>query len=166
MSGHWSEPEAPERPVETRLRRALAARAEHITLVDLRPADPPGPHLRRTPLARLRLRRFGLPLAGLVTAAAVAIGYIALAPGHHEQRPLPASTPGPVQPTPTPAHSKEPGPRPSPAPSDAPSSQPSRRPATGPRSAPPEPSTVPPQTRPSRAAAPRRSVPPATPQAH
>ncbi|MYV93553.1 hypothetical protein GT350_25490, partial [Streptomyces sp. SID1034] len=96
MSGHWSGPDRPERPVERRLREALAARADSVAVVDLRPADPPGPHLRRTPLARLRRRRFVLPLAGLATAAAVAVGWFTLAPAPEPPRPLPAGTPGPV----------------------------------------------------------------------
>ncbi|GGT89464.1 hypothetical protein [Streptomyces violascens] len=143
MSGHWSGSETPERPVERRLRGALAARADGITLADLRPADPPGPHLHRTPLARLRLRRFAWPLAGLATAAAVAVGYVTLASGHDEQRPLPANSPGPVQPPPTPVPSETPSPVPSPptrspsvdgskSPSEAPPAPNRSKPAAGP----------------------------------
>ncbi|MFI6683847.1 hypothetical protein [Streptomyces sp. NPDC050485] len=156
MSGHWSGSEAPERPVETRLRRALAARAEQITLAGLRPADPPGPRLRRTPLARLRLRRLGLPLAGLATAAAVAVGYFTLAPGHDEQRPLPAGPPGPVEPPPTPAPSTSPGPRP------APSAEPSKA-SSEVSPPPPQPPAGPVNRLPSRAAGPQRSAPPSAP---
>ncbi|WP_371656082.1 MULTISPECIES: hypothetical protein [unclassified Streptomyces] len=116
MSGQ----ETPERPVEARLRRALAARAQTVTVRDLRPADPPGPHLRRTRLPGLRLhalpaRRLALPLAALTTVAAVAIGYVALAPGGAPSRPLPASTPGPVSPPPAPRPSGVDSPRPEPS---------------------------------------------------
>lgn len=54
------------RPVEDRLQRAFAARAESIGIRDLRPAAPPGPGPRRGRLRTPRqpwLRRFGLPLA-------------------------------------------------------------------------------------------------------
>ncbi|MFD4939215.1 hypothetical protein ACFWM4_32455, partial [Streptomyces virginiae] len=68
-----------ERPVERRLRAALDARAEGIDVRRLRPAEPPGAHPGRRPMAGLR--RFALPLAGLVAAAAVAgIGYLLSAP--------------------------------------------------------------------------------------
>ncbi|MGW1864339.1 hypothetical protein ACWCPS_02105 [Streptomyces mauvecolor] len=155
MNGHWSGPETPQRPVERRLRGALAARADGITLADLRPADPPGPHLHRTPLARLRLRRFALPLAGLATAAAVAVGYVTLASGHDEQRPLPANSPGPVSPRPTPVPSKTPEPAPSVPPTRSPSVDRSKsrseaqptpnpsKPAAGPVTGAPSPGTAP-----------------------
>ncbi|GES30864.1 hypothetical protein AB0G60_08655 [Streptomyces angustmyceticus] len=112
------------RPVEDRLRRALAARAESIAVRDLRPAAPPGPHLRRTRLPGVRHlwpRRFGLPLAAAAAAAAVAIGYAATAPGTPpDRRPAPATPPRPVVPAPSP-HRTDPGPAPSPsAPSDGP----------------------------------------------
>ncbi|WP_053726751.1 hypothetical protein [Streptomyces sp. WM6378] len=164
MSGHWSGPETPERPVETRLRGALAARADGITHADLRPADPPGPHLHRTPLARLRLRRFALPLAGLATAAAVAVGYVTLAPGHDEQRPLPANSPGPVQPppTPTPAPSKTPGPVPSP-PADPPSGDRSKSGSETPTPPSSKPGAGPVTGAPSRGATPRGPAPPSAP---
>ncbi|MFK8911211.1 hypothetical protein, partial [Streptomyces sp. YS-3] len=98
--------ESPERPVEARLRRALAARAQTVTVRDLRPADPPGPHRRRAPLRRTwprppRMRRLALPLAGLATVAAVAIGYTAVEPGGTPDHRLPAATPGPVSPPPS-----------------------------------------------------------------
>ncbi|WP_053210217.1 hypothetical protein, partial [Streptomyces decoyicus] len=82
------------RPVEDRLRRALAARAESIALRDLRPAAPPGPHTRRGRLSVAGLpwlRRFGLPLAA--AAAAVVIGCLATAPGGPPDRPSPATPP-------------------------------------------------------------------------
>ncbi|MGW2816358.1 hypothetical protein [Streptomyces sp. NPDC001415] len=170
MSGHWSGPETAERPVERRLRGALAARADSITRADLRPADPPGPHLHRTPLARLRLRRFTLPLAGLATVAAVAVGYVTLASGHEEQRPLPASSPGPVKTPPTPGPSKAPSPVPSP-PSRSPSAsvaRPKPRSET-PTPTPSKPAAGPVTGVPSHGAVPRRSdspsVPPSVPPA-
>ncbi|MGP9016930.1 hypothetical protein ACT1U9_00790 [Streptomyces sp. BR1] len=121
MGGH----EGPERPVEVRLRRAFAARAQTITVRDLRPADPPGPHLRRTAFALPRLRgvptrRFALPLAALATVAAVTIGYVALAPDRTPMRP---ATPGPVAPLPSSVPSPVVSPRPDPS-----------RPPTGTRS--------------------------------
>lgn len=121
MGGH----EGPERPVEARLRRAFAARAQTITVRDLRPADPPGPHLRRTAFALaglrgLTTRRFALPLAALATVAAVAIGYVAFAPDHTPVRP---ATPGPVAPRPSSVPSPVVSPRPEPS-----------RPPTGTRS--------------------------------
>ncbi|MFG2146108.1 hypothetical protein ACGFRG_18150 [Streptomyces sp. NPDC048696] len=129
MDGH----EGSERPVETRLRRAFAARAQTITVHDLRPADPPGPRPRRTAFALPRLhgrptRRFALPLAALATVAAVAIGYVALAPDRSPARP---ATPGPVAPLPSS----------SPSPALSPQPQPSRPPtgtgATGHTDTPP-----------------------------
>ncbi|MEU9101418.1 hypothetical protein [Streptomyces sp. NPDC048361] len=168
MSDRWSEPETPGRPVERRLRAALAARADTVTVTDLRPAEPPGPHLRRTPLARLRLRRFALPLAGLATAAAVAIGYLTITSGPDEQRPLPANSPGPVQPPPTPAPSRTPDPEPSPPPSAAPSVTPSTRPGETPPAAPAmKPSKTPPPrtSEPSRGAVPQRAGSPSRPAA-
>lgn len=166
MSGHWSGPETPERPVERRLRGALAARADGITHADLRPADPPGHHLHRTPLARLRLRRFALPLAGLATAAAIAVGYVTLASGHDEQRPLPASSPGPVQPpptpTPTPAPSKTPGPVPSP-PADPSSGDRSKSRSEAPTPPSSKPGAGPVTGAPSRGATPRGPAPPSAP---
>ncbi|MFK0260973.1 hypothetical protein ACIQU1_06490 [Streptomyces angustmyceticus] len=112
------------RPVEDRLRRAFAARAESIAVRDLRPAAPPGPHLRRTRLPGVRHlwpRRFGLPLAAAAAAAALAIGYAATTPGTPpDRRPAPATPPRPVVPAPSP-HRTAPGPAPSPSePSDGP----------------------------------------------
>ncbi|MFD9566161.1 hypothetical protein [Streptomyces sp. NPDC059994] len=135
MSGQ----ETPERPVEARLRRALAARAQTVTVRDLRPADPPGPHLRRTRLPGPRLhalpmRRLALPLAALATVAAVAIGYVAIVPGGAPSRPLPASTPGPVSPPPAPRPSGVDSPRPEP--SRPPTAKPAEKGRTGGPSAP------------------------------
>ncbi|MFF4183392.1 hypothetical protein ACFYZ9_09390 [Streptomyces sp. NPDC001691] len=164
MSGLWS-PETQGRPVETRLRAALAARADSITAADLRPADPPGSRARRTPWAGLRLRRFALPLAGLATAAAVAVGYVTLSCGQDEQRPLPADSPGPVQPPPTPSASAEPSVRPSPRPPRSPSAG---RPKSSPAALSPSPSKAPggpANEAPSRGASPRRAVPPPVPSA-
>ncbi|MFE9374871.1 hypothetical protein ACFYM2_34570 [Streptomyces sp. NPDC006711] len=124
MSGRWSEPEHAGRPVERRLRAALAARAENITGADLRPARPPGRQSRRTRPARLWPRRLALPLAGLATAAAVAVGHAVFTPGPEERRPLPAHSPGPVEPPPTRGPSVAPSPKPSPPPSSAPSPEP------------------------------------------
>ncbi|MFH8558986.1 hypothetical protein ACH4FE_36100 [Streptomyces celluloflavus] len=97
------------RPVEDRLRRAFAARAESIGIRDLRPAEPPGPYPRRArrpgSLVRLRrfgLRRIGLPLAAAATVTAAAAGYLALGPGGPPPRPVPASSPSPVGPSPSP----------------------------------------------------------------
>ncbi|MFG2719019.1 hypothetical protein ACGFW5_12130 [Streptomyces sp. NPDC048416] len=171
MSGHWSEPETHERPVERRLRGALAARAHSITPADLRPAEPPGPHLRRMPLARLRLRRFALPLAGLATAAAVVIGYASLTTHHDGQRPLPANSPGPVKPPPTPAPARTPRPADSAPPSDpAPSGEPpsvggSRSSGRGPTAVPSKAPGSPTPRGPSRGAVPDRSTPPSPPAA-
>ncbi|GAA0597051.1 hypothetical protein [Streptomyces crystallinus] len=116
MSGRKS----PERPVEARLRRALAARAQTVTVRDLRPADPPGPHVRRTLLPgpwlrTLAVRRLALPLAALATVAAVAVGYLALSPGGTPSRPLPAATPDPVSPAPVPRPSEARSPLPKPS---------------------------------------------------
>ncbi|MCX5384032.1 hypothetical protein [Streptomyces sp. NBC_00083] len=165
MSGPWSEPETPGRPVERRLRAALAARADTITVTDLRPAEPPGPAQRRAPLARLRLRRFALPLAGLATAAAVAIGYVAVTSGPVERHPLPANSPGPVKPPPTAAPSGTPGPAPSPVPSDPPSVTPWPRPGGTPPAAPSKAPATPRMSQPSRGAVPQRSASPPRPTA-
>lgn len=87
-------PSPPERPVEDRLREALAARADTVTVRALRPARPPGPHLRRLPRLRAIPRRYALPVAGLATAAALAIGYVTLAPDPPSHRtPVPPAAP-------------------------------------------------------------------------
>ncbi|WP_328731979.1 hypothetical protein OHT20_18185 [Streptomyces caniferus] len=97
---------ASEHPMEDRLRRAFAARAESIAVRDLRPAAPPGPHTRRNRLPGMKRpwpRRFGLPLAAAAATAAVVIGYLAIAPGTPpDRRPAPATPPSPVDPAPSP----------------------------------------------------------------
>ncbi|MFG3280882.1 hypothetical protein [Streptomyces sp. NPDC048111] len=161
MSGHGSGTDGPGRPVVERLRGALAARADSITVTDLRPADPPGPHLRRTPLSALRRRRFVWPLAGLATAAAVAVGWFTLAPGP-EQRPLPATSPGPVEPPPTPETSGTPSVVPSSAPRRTPAADRPKGPGAGPTPDPASPPRPPSAGAPSRGAVPGRSVAPST----
>ncbi|MFE6887767.1 hypothetical protein [Streptomyces sp. NPDC057694] len=96
----WAEPaDHPERPAERRLHEALAARADSITVRTLRPAEPPGPHLRRLPLLHRALlhrvrRRYVVPLAGLATAAALVVGYLTLAPDTEPHRtPVPPAAP-------------------------------------------------------------------------
>ncbi|AJC57059.1 hypothetical protein [Streptomyces sp. 769] len=98
---------APQRPVEDRLRRALAARADAVDAHDLRPAAPPGPHLRRARLprpaflSRFRPRHLVLPLAAAAGAAALALAaHLATAPERPPARPLPASPPSPATPAP------------------------------------------------------------------
>ncbi|WP_327256667.1 hypothetical protein [Streptomyces sp. NBC_01244] len=110
--------EPAERPVEYRLRQALDARAAGITVRELRPAQPPGPGVRRLPWARPR--GFTLPLAGLAAAAAVVVGYAVLAPDA-PVRPGPVPVPPAAPPSPTPTGAV-PGPVPSdPSPSVSPS---------------------------------------------
>ncbi|MFJ9084186.1 hypothetical protein ACIRL3_17320 [Streptomyces sp. NPDC102384] len=102
-----------EHPVEQRLRETLAARADGVTVRALRPARPPGPHLRRLPRLRDTARRFVLPVAGLATAAAIAVGYVALAPDADPHRtPVPPAAPS----SPTAPDER---PTPSPSPSDS-----------------------------------------------
>ncbi|MFE5804396.1 hypothetical protein [Streptomyces sp. NPDC056491] len=101
-----------ERPVERRLRQALDARADSIDVRGLRPADPPGARAGRLPMAGLR--RFALPLAGLVAAAAAAgVGYLLLAPDASPGPGLPATPPRITAPGPSSEHSKSPTPQPS-----------------------------------------------------
>lgn len=122
-----------ERPVERRLRAALDARAAGITVRELRPADPPGPHVRRFPT--LRLRRLGLPLAGLAAAAAAAVGYLVLAPDSAPVRPAPPAAPpeiGSPTPTPTPAPTLTPKPSTTPGPRSVPDPDPSASPSAAP----------------------------------
>ncbi|MFE3996416.1 hypothetical protein ACFXPW_32740 [Streptomyces goshikiensis] len=161
-----------ERPVERRLRQALAARADEITVRDLRPADPPGPRARGSRPAWLRAygtRRFVLPLAAGLAAVATVIGYVVLAPGAAPARPEPPaappeiSTPGPTpgSSTPTPGASPSPTPGgrrtpPGPSVSSSPSGLPSRSPA--PPSRAPSPSGSP--SGPARSSAPSFSAPP------
>ncbi|MEU9192810.1 hypothetical protein [Streptomyces hundungensis] len=172
MSVHGNGPGTPERPVERRLRGALAARADSIAPGDLRPASPPGPPLRRAPLARLRRRRFALPLAALATAAAIAAGWFTLAPGSDVQRPLPAGSPGPVQPPPTPTPGPPtlvpPTPTPAPAeppaaPSRTPSVDRSRTPGEGPVPNSSTPSADPGRVGSGRGSTPVASAPPSRP---
>ncbi|WP_189308708.1 hypothetical protein, partial [Streptomyces albospinus] len=101
MTPHGTAPRTPERPVEARLRRAFEARARTVDVRDLRPAAPPGPHLRRrTVLTRARLRRFALPLAAATATAALVLAYLATTPGTPPPRPTPATPPSPVTSTP------------------------------------------------------------------
>ncbi|MEV0411587.1 hypothetical protein AB0I68_12505 [Streptomyces sp. NPDC050448] len=166
-----------ERPVERRLRQALDARAAGITVRGLRPADPPGPHVRRLPAARLRLglRRFALPLAGLAAAAAAVAGYLVLAPDSSPARPVPPASPpeitgpGPtpdsgagtgtahpsVVPSPLPSTApgtpSAPAPVPTPTPSGPRSAQPSRSQSlSAVPSSPPRPSSSPPSPDPTK----------------
>ncbi|MFF3542453.1 hypothetical protein ACFYXD_11410 [Streptomyces platensis] len=157
------------RPVEDRLRRALAARAESIGIRDLRPAAPPRPAARRGPLSavrRLWLRRFGLPLAAAAAAAAAVLGYLATAADGPPDRPLPARPPHSVGPSPDPAP-RTPTSRPSPsAPSpDGPrTTAPSGAPPTTAPARPPRDRPTPTTTRPSGSpsgTAPPASAPPA-----
>ncbi|MFD3547192.1 hypothetical protein ACFWUW_16540 [Streptomyces sp. NPDC058655] len=109
-----------EHPAELRLRQALDARAAAVTVRALRPADPPGPHLRRSPL--VRLRGFALPLAGLAAAAAALVGYLVLAPDRAPLRPAPPAAPPELTPstsaapTPGPASPRHPSPSVTPQP--------------------------------------------------
>ncbi|WP_399087857.1 hypothetical protein ACGH2B_12035 [Streptomyces sp. BBFR2] len=104
-------PGGPERPVEARLRAALAARAATVEPRDLRPAEPPRAARRTSWLRGAPWRRFALPLAAAAAAAAVALGYAALSPGTTPPRPTPATTPDPL---PRPTHHGQPSPDPSP----------------------------------------------------
>ncbi|MGW6412283.1 hypothetical protein ACWF95_34530 [Streptomyces vinaceus] len=163
-----------ERTVERRLRDALDARAAGITVRDLRPAEPPGLHVRRQPAARLRmsLRRYALPLAGLAAAAAAVTGYLVLGPSTSPARPVPPASPPEI---PGPLPSPDPGtgtgtPYPSVTPSPVTSSTPGARTARPPEGT-PTPSGAHPPVPPSRSAAPsatpsstplRSSPPPST----
>ncbi|MFF9480663.1 hypothetical protein [Streptomyces sp. NPDC014733] len=100
-------PGGPERPVEERLRAALAARAATVEPRDLRPAAVPRAARRTSWLRGAPWRRFALPLAA--AAAAAAIGYAVFAPGATPPRPMPATTPDPL---PTPTHDSRPTPSP------------------------------------------------------
>ncbi|GAA3162096.1 MULTISPECIES: hypothetical protein [Streptomyces] len=110
-------PGGPQRPVEERLRAALAARAATVEPRDLRPAAVPRAAGRTSWLRGAPWRRFALPLAA--AAAAAAIGYAVFAPDPTPPRPMPATTPDPLpsrthdsRPTPSPTApgSDEPGP--------------------------------------------------------
>ncbi|MFJ3913948.1 hypothetical protein [Streptomyces vinaceus] len=163
-----------ERTVEHRLRQALDARAAGITVRELRPAEPPGLHVRRLPAARLRvsLRRYALPLAGLAAAAAAVAGYLVLGPSASPVRPVPPASPPEI---PGPGPSPDPGtgtgtPDPSVTPSPITSPGPGARTARPP-GATPTPSgahsPVPPSRSPAPSATPssspvRSSPPPST----
>ncbi len=149
-----------ERPVERRLREALDARAAGITVRGLRPADPPGPQVRRFPA--LRLRRLGLPLAGL----AAAVGYLVLAPDSAPVRPVPpAAPPEIVPPTPSPSLTPSVSPRPSTVPSPDPSASPSAAPTPTGSSLPASKSATPSAaTRPTSSRSVPASVPPSPSQ--
>lgn len=109
-----------ERPVERRLRRALEARAESVTVRDLRPAAPP--RATRRWLGSTASRAGLVALAGLATAALACAAYLTLGPEVADPRPVPpAVPPGITSPTPLPTPSAVP----SPARSTTPSSQPS-----------------------------------------
>ncbi|MFE2148135.1 hypothetical protein ACFXA3_41585 [Streptomyces sp. NPDC059456] len=164
-----------ERLVERRLRQALDARAAGVTIRGLRPADPPGPHVRRLHAAWLRpdLRRYALPLAGLAAAAAAVAGYLVLGPDASPARPVPPASPpeftGPG-PTPgsgtgTPTPSVQPSPPPSRSPGTRPAQAPSPTPTpSGPHSARPSTSRTPSGSpAPSRAASPSAASPSAAP---
>ena len=161
-----------ERPVEYRLRQALAARADEVTVIGLRPADPPGPHLRRLSVRALWRRRSTWAFVGLSGLAAAALaGYLVLGPDTVAPRPVPpAAPPELTSPSPTPTPKQTPTPTPSrpstspapgavPSPSATPSGQagPSRMPPSGTAgsSSSPTPSRAP-------ATTPASSVPPST----
>ncbi|MCP3753475.1 hypothetical protein [Streptomyces sp. TBY4] len=174
---HGQEPPA-ARPVEYRLRQALDARAAGITVRDLRPAQPPGPGVRRLPWAWPR--GFTLPLAGLAAAAAVAVGYVVMAPDAPVRQgpvPVPPAAPPSVSPTgPDPGPAPDgatPSPVPSPVPSaslippsampsmsHAPTVSPSRGPGSG--TGAPRPSSSPSAPPGTSAAVPSYSSPPPT----
>ncbi|TWV55531.1 hypothetical protein FRZ03_07445 [Streptomyces misionensis] len=89
------------RPVEERLRAALAARANAVGPADLRPLRPPSaaPHPRRPALPPLRLR--GAAVGLLALAAVVALVLLTL----HDTRTRPAEparSPRPAVTTPVP----------------------------------------------------------------
>ncbi|MFD0359752.1 hypothetical protein ACFVHW_39400 [Streptomyces sp. NPDC127110] len=147
-----------ERPVERRLRQALEARAEEVTVVSLRPADPPGPHLRRLSPRALWLRRGAWTLAGVSGLAAAALaGYLVLGgPDQRPVRPEPPAAPPELSPT---GPSGSPRPSVSPSPSVPPGS--SSAPA-GAGTGAGTPSPTPPPSTSSAPVRPSRSGPPAT----
>ncbi|MFD3874728.1 hypothetical protein [Streptomyces sp. NPDC058623] len=118
-----------ERPVEHRLRQALAARADEVTVIGLRPADPPGPHLRRLSVRALWRRRSTWALVGLSGLAAAALaGYLVLGPDTVAPRPVPPAAPPELT-------SPSPNPSPSPPPTSTSTSKPTpspSRPSTSP----------------------------------
>lgn len=120
-----------ERPVERLLREALTARAQEVTVVTLRPADPPGPHLRRLSLRTPWVRRSAWILAGLSGLAAAALaGFLVLGePDPVRPRPVPPASP-PEFSSPAPSGSPQPSAPPSASVSPPPSPAPSRTPTT------------------------------------
>ncbi|MCY0950094.1 hypothetical protein [Streptomyces sp. H27-S2] len=145
-----------ERPAERRLRQALEARAAGITMRELRPADPPGPGLWRSPVARLR--GFTLPLSGLAAAAAL-VGYLVLTPDPAPPRPTPPAAPRELTPS-TPAPERSPYVTPSPPPGTAEPAEPTAAP--GPDATPSYPH---PRATPSVTPTPRAGTPSAAPSA-
>ncbi|GAA3282855.1 hypothetical protein Slala03_26860 [Streptomyces lavendulae subsp. lavendulae] len=140
-----------ERPVERLLREALTARAQEVTVVTLRPADPPGPHLRRLSLRTPWVRRSAWTLAGLSGLAAAALAGFLVLGGPDPVRPRPVQPASPPEFTsPAPSGSPRPSAPPSASVSPPPSPAPSRTPTSGP----------PPGASPSRAP---RTPPPTVP---
>ncbi|UQX04270.1 hypothetical protein [Streptomyces sp. RerS4] len=107
MTGSTGTPPGGDRPVERVLREALSARAQEITVRVLRPADPPGPHLRRVSVRALWRRRSTWALAGLSGLAAAALaGFLFLGPDRiGERHEPPAAPPEPTSPAPAPSRS-------------------------------------------------------------
>lgn len=112
-----------EHLVERRLRQALEARAESVTVSDLRPAAPPRPGRRLLWWRRSPTSRVGLAgLAGLATAALAGAVYLTLAPAPADSRPVPpAGPPGITSPTPstTPSNTTPTSTTPNPQPSSS-----------------------------------------------
>ncbi|MEU8438417.1 hypothetical protein AB0F18_37080 [Streptomyces sp. NPDC029216] len=130
-----------ERPVERRLRQAMEARAEEVTVRSLRPADPPGPHLKAP---RVWLRRSAWAFAGLSGLAAAALaGYLVLGPDELPARPVPPAAPPELTPAPA-----SPGTPPAPGPSAVPSSPSAQAPSPHATPTPSGPSARPPRTTP------------------
>ncbi|MFF3019035.1 hypothetical protein [Streptomyces sp. NPDC057939] len=162
-----------ERPVEYRLRQALAARADEVTVIGLRPADPPGPHLRRLSVRALWRRRSVRVFTGFSGLAAAALaGYLVLGPESVAPRPVPPAAPPELtspspnpKPTPTPTPSRppassRPGAVPSPSATPSGSPVPSRTPPSG--TAVPSSSSTPqraPATKPANSAPPSTAAP-------
>ncbi|MFF5704969.1 hypothetical protein ACFY7H_21030 [Streptomyces sp. NPDC012794] len=143
-----------ERPVERRLRQALEARAEEVTVRSLRPADPPGPHGRRLSPRTPWPRRGAWAFAGLTGLAAAALaGHLVL--GGHDQRPArpePPAAPPELRPT-------------APAGTDRPSASPSASVTPGPPTVPTGSGTGPAVPTPVPSATPERPPRSATPTA-
>ncbi|MGI5446689.1 hypothetical protein ACQEVM_13155 [Streptomyces sp. CA-243310] len=162
--------DADERQVERRLRQALAARADEVTVVALSPAAPPGPHLRRLAPTALWLRRLSWSLAGLAAAAAAVTAYVLLTPDTAPPRPVPPAAPPEFTPSPSPSqHSPSPAPPRTPDPAGGTVEPPASRPPSpaasrsgAPRAKPSSPTGSP--RPPSRSAsAPRPSASPSAP---